>query len=84
MNEPQIVLFKEKFFHRKSIGSVAFFGNCATRHFSGKFFFERHSSGHIGSNDTGLEIVSCLGAEKKSGHTQILSIIYVSRQARQA
>ncbi len=65
MNEPLIALFKEKTFHRKSIGG-AFFGNSATGHFSGKTYFEGHSSGH---NDTGLEFVSCLGAEKKGGHT---------------
>jgi hypothetical protein len=70
VNEPLIVLFKEKFFHRKSIGGVAFFGNSATRHFSGKIFFDGHSFGHTGSNDTGLEFVSCLGAEEMVGHTQ--------------
>jgi hypothetical protein len=63
VNEPLIVLFKEKFFHRKSIGGEAFFGNSANGHLSGKKFFEGHSSVHNGSNDTGLEFVSCLGAE---------------------
>ncbi len=46
-----------------------FFDNLATGHFSGKICFEGHSSGHIGSNDTGLEFVSCLGAEKKGAQT---------------
>ncbi len=69
MNEPLIVLFKEKIFNRKSIGGGAFFTNSSTGYFSGKFFFEGHSSGHTGSNDTGLEFVSCLRAEKKGGHT---------------
>jgi hypothetical protein len=64
-----IALLNEKFFHRKSIGGVAFTSIYAIGHFSGKFFFERHSSGHTGSNDTGLEFVSCLWAEKKGGHT---------------
>jgi hypothetical protein len=34
-----------------------------------EFFFERHSSGHTGSNDTGLEFLLCRGAEKKGGQT---------------
>jgi hypothetical protein len=34
-----------------------------------KLFFEGHSSGHTGSNDTGLEFLSCRGAEKKGGQT---------------
>jgi hypothetical protein len=34
-----------------------------------KLFFARHFSGHTGSNDTGLEFVSCRGAEKKGGQT---------------
>jgi hypothetical protein len=38
VNEPLIVLIKEKIFHRKSIGGEAFFGNSATGHFSGKNF----------------------------------------------
>ncbi len=82
MNEPLIPLFKEKFFHRKSIDGVAFFGNSVTSYFLGKKFFGGHSSGHTASNDTGLDFVSCLGAEKKGGqtdkHTQILSIIYIT------
>ncbi len=75
MNEPLIVLFKEKIFYRKSIGGGAFFANSSISYFSGNFFFEGHSSDQTGSNDT--EFVSCLGAEKMGGsHTQILSIIY--------
>ncbi len=35
-----------------------------------KLFFEGHSSGQTGFNDTGLEFVSCLRAEKKGGHTE--------------
>ncbi len=66
MNEPLIVLFKEKFFHRKSIGGGVFFANSSTGYFSGKLFFERHSSGQTGSNDNGLEFVSCLRTEKKA------------------
>ncbi len=40
----------------------------ATGHFSANLFFEGHSSGHTGSNHTGLQFVSCLRAEKKGGH----------------
>jgi hypothetical protein len=40
-----------------------------TGHFSGKLFIEGHFSGHTGSNDNGLEFLSCEGAEKKGGHT---------------
>jgi hypothetical protein len=59
-----------KFFPLKSIGGTFFsFGNLATGHFSGNFFW--HSSGHTGSNGTGLESLSRRGAEKKSGHTDI-------------
>ncbi len=65
MNEPLIVLFKEKIFHRKSIGGEAFFANSSTGYFS-ETFFEGHSSGQTGSNDTGLEFVSCLRAEKRA------------------
>ncbi len=68
MNEYLIVLFEEKFFHRKSIGGEAFFAN-SNGYFS-EIFFEGHSSGQTGSNDTGLEFVSCLRAEKKGGHTE--------------
>jgi hypothetical protein len=64
VNEPLIVLFKEKFFHRKSIGGEAFFGNSATGHFSGKGFFERHSSGHSGSNDTVSSLYNVWGLRK--------------------
>ncbi len=65
-----------KFFPLKSIGGTFFsFGNLATGHFSGNFFFffffDGHFSGHTGSNDTGLESLSCRGAEKKGGHTDI-------------
>ncbi len=45
------------------------FGNLATGHFSGKIFSERHSPGHTGFNDIGLEFLSYKGAEKKGGHT---------------
>jgi hypothetical protein len=76
VNEPLIVLFKEKFFNRKSIGGGAFFTN-STGYFSGKFFFEGHSSGHTGSNDTGLEFISCLRAEKKGGHTDRFWVLYI-------
>jgi hypothetical protein len=68
VNEPLIVLFKEKFFQRKSIGGGAFFAD-STGYFSGKFFLERHSSDQTGSNDIDLEFVSCLRAEKMGGHT---------------
>jgi hypothetical protein len=34
-----------------------------------KIYFEGHSSGHTGSNDTGLEFLSCRGPEKKGGQT---------------
>jgi hypothetical protein len=37
--------------------------------FGKKNFFERRSSGHTGYNDTGLEFLSCQGAEKKGGQT---------------
>ncbi len=61
MNEHLIVLFEENFFHRESIGGGVFFANSSTG-----YFFERHSSGQTGSNDIGLEFVSCLGTEKMS------------------
>jgi hypothetical protein len=32
-------------------------------------FFEGHSSGRTGSNDTNLEFLSCERAEKNGGHT---------------
>jgi len=53
-----------------------FFGNLATGHFSGKKFFDGHSSGHTGSNDTGLKFVSCWGREigRSGTDTQILGI----------
>jgi hypothetical protein len=38
MNEHLIVLFEEKFFHRKSIGGEAFFANSSTGYFSETFF----------------------------------------------
>jgi hypothetical protein len=41
----------------------------STGHFSGKLFFEGHFSGHTGSNDTGLEFLSCEGWEKGRSHT---------------
>ncbi len=65
--------------HYKSMSGGAFFAISSTGYFSGKCFFEGHSSGQTGSNDTSFEFVSCLRAEKKGGHTdrQILSIIYV-------
>jgi hypothetical protein len=44
--------------------------NLATGQLLGKLFFERHSSDHTGSNNTGLEFLLCEGAEKKGGHTQ--------------
>ncbi len=54
-----------KIFPLKSTsGVIFFFGNLATGHFSGKFF-----SKIAGSNDTGLSILSCPGAESISGHT---------------
>ncbi len=77
MNEPLLRTYlKKKFSIEKAL--VAFFANSSTGYFSGKLFFERHPSGQTGSNDTALEFVSCLRAEKKGGHTdrQILSIIY--------
>ncbi len=78
MNEPLIALFKEKFFHRKSIGGVAFFGNCTTGQFSGKIF----------SSDTPQVILDLMtpilyhvgGLSKRAiiqTDTQILSIIYL-------
>jgi len=47
--------------------------------FLGKLFFEGHFSGHTGSNDTGLEFLSCEGVEKKGGHTHTdgIRIIYI-------
>ncbi len=52
----------------KSIGGTLFsVGNLVTGHLSGNFF-DGHSSGHTGSNDTGLEFLSRRGAEKKGGH----------------
>ncbi len=45
------------------------FGYLATVHFPGNIFFEGHSWGHNGSNDIGLEFLSCEVAEKKSVHT---------------
>jgi hypothetical protein len=33
--------------------------------------FDGHSSGHTGSNDTGLEFLTRRGAEKKGGHSDI-------------
>jgi hypothetical protein len=53
----------------KSISGVTFFfGNLATGHFSGIFFLKIAGSGDAGSNDTGLSILSCPGAESISGH----------------
>jgi hypothetical protein len=47
---------------KQSIGGTFFsVGNLSTGHFSGKLFFEGHFSGHTGSNDTGLEFLSCEG-----------------------
>ncbi len=56
-----------------------FVRNSATEYFSEKIFFNGHSSGHTGSYDTCLKLISCRGAEKKGGHThrQILSILYI-------
>ncbi len=52
----------------KSIGGTLFsVGNLVTGHLLGNFF-DGHSSGHTGSNDTGLEFLSRRGAEKKGGH----------------
>ncbi len=34
-----------------------------------KNYFKGHFSGHYGSNDTGLEFVSCREAEKQGGQT---------------
>jgi hypothetical protein len=47
------------FSHRKALVENSFFSNLATGHFSGKIFFDGHSSDHNGSNDTGLKFVSC-------------------------
>jgi len=37
--------------------------------------FEGHPLGHSDSNDTGLEFLSCQGAQKKGGHTHTDGII---------
>ncbi len=58
-----------------------FVRNSATDYFLMQRFFDRHSSGYTGSNDNGLEFVSCLGAEKKSGqtgkHTHRFWVLYI-------
>jgi hypothetical protein len=59
-----------KFFPQKSFDGTFFsVANLATGHFLRELFFDGHSSGHAGSNDTGLEFLSCEGAEKKGGQT---------------
>ncbi len=59
-----------KFFPLKSINCTYFsVGNLATDHFSGKLIFERNSPGYNGSNDIGLEFLSCQRLRKKGGHT---------------
>jgi hypothetical protein len=68
VNEPLIGLLKEKFFHKKHWWRNLFRLLCHG-HFLAKVFFEGHSSGHTGSNDTGLKFVWCLGADKKGGQT---------------
>ncbi len=63
---------------KQSIGGTFFsVGNLSTGHFSGKLFFEGHFSGHTGSNDTGLEFLSCEGWEKGRSHTDRIKIIYI-------
>jgi hypothetical protein len=44
------------------------FDNLTTGHFSGKSFSKILGSGHAGSNDTGLNILSYRGVEPISGH----------------
>jgi hypothetical protein len=51
------------------MGETFVFGNFATGHLSGIFFFKVSTSGHKGSIDTGLIFLSCPGAEPISGHT---------------
>jgi hypothetical protein len=55
-------------------------GNLVTGHFSGKFFSKVSTSGHAGSNDTGLNVLSCPGAEpvKVKTNKQIFLNIIIS------
>jgi hypothetical protein len=56
-----------KFFPQKSIGGTFFsVSNLVTGHFSRKLFFEEHSSGHTGSNETGLKFLSREGLRKRA------------------
>jgi hypothetical protein len=48
---------------------MVFFGKLATGHLSGNFSTYVSSSGHAGSNDTGLMSVWPLGAESIAGQT---------------
>ncbi len=63
-------------------GTFFDFGNLATGYFSGKLFFDGHSSGNAGYNDIGREFLSCEGAEKKGvrTHTDGIRIIYIDAQ----
>ncbi len=72
MNEPLIVLFIEKVLVAEPFSPI--FLLVIFR----EIFFDGHSSGQTGSNDTGLEFKSYVRAEKKGGYTdrQILSILY--------
>jgi hypothetical protein len=57
-----------KTFPLKSIrGHSIFFSSLATGPFSGNFFLIA-GSGHAGSNDTGLKILSCSRVEPVSDH----------------
>ncbi len=70
------------FSHRKALGANFFLGNLATGHFTGKMFFDGHSSGQTGPNDIGLKFLSFLGAEKMGGHTHTDFGYYIYRLCR--